>query len=236
MRSIASFTSRMVGQRRSPAFAAVPAIVAIWTLTALGLGSLLLLAVSQGIPPSHLLRDANAVLGAPFYLGAISYTTVVLMAMSAAVSLFAYSVLRQLRTGRIPPGMFLGFGVLSTALFLDDLFLLHEDVIPAIIPSRWTEMAVYAAYGVALLALLFWYRKAIARTSYLFLVNAGVLGMASIVMDQIRLPIGGLSLAIEDAFKVAAIVSWTVYIVVTARSEILQASRPDMPTASGLEE
>ena len=99
------------------------------------------------IPIDHFSRDPLAILDGPLYLGLLSNLGALLWCSVATLALFTYASVR----GQVDPqaARFLLAGGTITALFcLDDLFMLHEKVLPTLfsLPEHFT-CAVYFTVG-----------------------------------------------------------------------------------------
>jgi hypothetical protein len=121
-----------------------------WPATCAGtlaLGALALayaIHASKGVPFMFLMADATVVGGLPWYAGLLSGLGVLLWCATASVSLFAAALLKQ--TGADEAYRFmLAAGLVSGFLMLDDLYRLHETVLPRVLGIP--ELAIYAAYG-----------------------------------------------------------------------------------------
>jgi hypothetical protein len=184
----------------------------------------LLLAVAYlqtAVPVRDLIRDTNAALGAPFYVGVISDLGLLLWGAAAAVCLFTWALLSGTK-GREWKSFLLASGVFSVVLLLDDWLQLHEVVMPDYLGVP--ELLVYAAYILAGLAYLFAFRTAILKTDFSLLAIALALFALSTVLDQFS-QVGSLPSfrgigAIEEAAKLMGILAWLTYFVRTCKSVI----------------
>jgi len=168
---------------------------------------------------SHFTRDPLAHFdGAPPSLGALSNLGVLLWAAAATVCLFTAAVLplerdstvRDGAAARPPRTFFVAFGLFTAWLCLDDLFLIHERLIPA-----WTlipEAVVYGSYaaGAALLVLVF--HRQVLQSDFLPLALAGALFAGSILADELMDRSFRWHHFVEDGAKLLGIVSWLAYV------------------------
>lgn len=174
-----------------------------------GAGSALLLAVALAAAEatdrsvSFFTRDPLAVLEAPIYTGAVSTVGVMIWWSGGIASLLAAAVLWPER--RAAAQALLAGGLLTVGLAFDDLFLVHEEVLPDIfgIPEKVVYLA-YAAAGAAFVAV---YRRflAIPPRGYLLALAVGLFGL-SVGFDLVA---PGRH-ALEDGMKLLGIVTWTV--------------------------
>lgn len=183
----------------------------------------LVVAFQRAVPFALLLRDANAsaydpALGVMFYRGALSNLGILLW--WAAASVYAFSTYLARGTARsLPIRAFLLYMALFTGLLaLDDLFMLHEEVLP--IRLGIAEVVLYVIYG-ALAAGLVAFVNLLLETAFLLLGLAFAFFAVSVFTDQglalfaINLP-PGANLLLEDLTKMLGIVCWLVFAVQTS--------------------
>lgn len=204
-------------------------------LPLLGLiGSLIVLRLLTNLDLSLITRDPHAVANSllqslepaseqssqqkplfPFYIGLVSNFGVLLWCTTAAVCFFTYMVLRPTR--RQLASFFLWSAGISTVLLFDDLFLIHEEVMPHYLGI--SEKKVFAGYGVLILGYLLRWWKHIRHTDYLLLVLAFVFFGLSILVDLFA-EYGLKSLFLEDSCKLTGIVSWSAYYLRTCLTQL----------------
>ena len=91
---------------------------------------------------------------------------------------------------------------------LDDLFLVHESLVPMYLNVG--ERAMFAGYGLMTLLYLARFRTTILKTDFLILFAAfGFFGL-SLVIDRHLVSLQEHHL-FEDGFKLLGIVSWSSY-------------------------
>lgn len=176
-----------------------------------------------GIPFAVTMGDPATVAGEPFYIGFVSNVGVLLWAATGCIFLFTHSVLRG--CGEAQHGSFLlASGLFVAWLGLDDLFLLHEVVLPDYLGVP--QMIVGAAYGAVAFAYLAVYRRHITAGPSALLIAALALLATSLAVDQgadlLDLDFTGLR-TLEDAPKLAGIGAWLAYAVHTCMSAIRAA-------------
>jgi hypothetical protein len=95
-------------------------------------------------------------------------------------------------------------------LLLDDLFLLHDVILPE--DLNISENYLYVVYGILSLVFIFYFRDDILQTPYLLLFAAVVFFGFSIGVDTIvkflNLKHGFI---LEDGSKFLGIISWGTY-------------------------
>jgi hypothetical protein len=205
--------------------------------SAVYLGTFLLLlftagvAVSKEVPVTVFLRDPNALAGSPFYTGALSSLGVLLWGAAATVCFLGASVLREPLSGRGLRPFLLGAGAFTILLMLDDLFLVHEAVVPRYLGLQ--DSAVYAGYAGLAATLALRFRRTILTTRYSLLLLSVALLAGSVGFDVLEdvfgvegISVSGLNLnyLVEDGLKLLGIAGWLVYLGWTARHSL--APRP----------
>ena len=186
----------------------------IWAATILApLAIMLGVAAQPWVSPGDLLRDPLAVAEmsttcCKVYYGAISSLGVLLWASAAAVCLFAAAVLYTLARPLAEPVFMASAGLLTGLLTIDDLFLVHENVLPAFGVS---EPVTYLAYGLCGLAYLLVSWREILRCRYGLLALAVVLLAASVVVDWFFHSDHPARIVIEDGAKLGGIFAWASF-------------------------
>ena len=141
----------------------LPCLTAIYSPTVFAL--LLLVAVSRrtGIPIAHFTRDTVAVAEAPVYTGLFSNIGILFWCSTAAISLFSSNISgRGSKQGDFSVFLLVS-GLLTSLLLLDDLFLLHEEILPEHL--HIPQKLVFLGYGLVMLLYLFRFRTCRIRLS-----------------------------------------------------------------------
>lgn len=184
--------------------------------TAVGLLGLVVVNVVADVPLRVFFTDPVTEFSAPMYVGLISNFGVVLWGSAASVCLFA-AWLQRTDPDRREHSEFLAVaGLVSTVLLFDDLYLLHEEIIPERL--HIPQPAVLAAYVFMVAWFLVRYRRLIEETDFVLLVLAGVFFAGSVLVD-VLFPEGELLIVgdlpgrdlVEDGPKLLGIVAWTIY-------------------------
>ncbi len=187
-----------------------------WALVlgfSLGLVAVLYLATGSGaVSPAELLRDPAATVGYPVRIGALSNLGVV--GWTCAASVLAFAGFAAEGAPMPERNASLSLALLLAVLGLDDLFLLHERVLPG--KAGIPQGVVLAAYGIgaAVIGLLhrdIWWR----RENRTLLGFAAVAFAASLAIDLNGVP---GQVAIEDGAKLVGIATLTVWSFVYGRS------------------
>jgi hypothetical protein len=191
----------------------------------MGLTTLVIVHLLTGIPLRWFFIDPVAEFNAPMYIGLVSNFGVLLWCAAASVCLFG-GWLALIRTGHRESALFLiCAGLVSSLLMLDDLYLLHEEVLPdhLFIPQK----LVFAGYGCLILTFLFRFRQIILTTDFMLLFIAFGFFAISVFVDLFVTPeeffifgsLPGRDL-IEDGFKFLGIVTWALYFISTCRQQV----------------
>ena len=181
-------------------------------LTTCSVFALILLRVQTFVPVELLTRDPAEIANHSSIYGIVSNVGAQLWTATAAICFMGVGLLHILQTSREKKLFLLVFGCFSTILGLDDLFMLHERLIPNKLGIA--EEFVLVVYVVAFFLSCFRFRKQILRTqSLLFLLSVGLFTL-SVGFDTI-IPTGSLSKTdvywIEDGAKFLGILLWLLY-------------------------
>lgn len=157
------------------------------------------------------------------YYGFVSNLGVLYMAVSAAVALFAGACLLALRAPAGPVGFLLVGGFVSGWIALDDLFLVHEALLPK--AGLRQELAV-GLTGLFILAHVAAGRRRILAHEWP-LMAAALCGFAlSVGIDLLAHSVQGPAVVLEDAAKFVGMAAWTGFHAHAALLEVLHAGRP----------
>lgn len=170
--------------------------------------------LGAGLDPERLLRDPAPFTGEPFYLGAFSHFGVLAWWSAAMAGLLGGLALPP---GRSRRALLLG-GAISALLAMDDLLLLHEEVLPVLLGLP--ERAVLAIHA-TLVAAYLWHYRAWHRARGAGALVAGLgLAAASVVVDLTE----GGSMLLEDTLKFGGICGWAAYHL-RAAAQVLRTAR-----------
>lgn len=166
------------------------------------------------LPVEALFADSVDLAQLPYYYGALSNIGVLLWCSTATGCLLVYAALRAHPTAARERRFLLWMGLLTAWLMMDDLFLLHEVVLPDKLglPSA----AVYAVYAATTLAVLLRYRAVVVQSDSLLLLVAGCFFGISVLSDlaadvaHVRFKGRGF---LEDGCKLLGIAGWFSYLV-----------------------
>jgi hypothetical protein len=193
-----------------------PSAADIWTYAFTFGPGLLLLAViglQSRVPIPVLMKDPLAVVPLTqscchFYYGFISNLGVMLWTAAAAVCLFA-SLLLVGRTRRSVDATFLCVaGVFTGWLALDDLFMIHEDVLPSFGVPQLVTYTAYAA--IAASYFLYAWRQILAFRPVLMALALALLG-TSVLIDIFWHSDRAVRVFVEDGAKFLGILAWASF-------------------------
>lgn len=171
-----------------------------------------------GVPFVTFTRDAAIAYtkDAPFYGGALSNLGAALWTIAMSLSLFAGMTHHGSDARGIEMRRFLiAAGLLSAVLLIDDLFMIHDGLLPLI--GRG-QKPVLAAQGLfMLLLLLVRFRRVILQTHYGLLVWALVIFALSLVVDlELAAVQKKFHHLLEDGLKLIGIAGWCGYFTHTS--------------------
>lgn len=189
------------------------ALVATWGIAVMALAVVAGLALYSEHPRSDFTRDTAAVARLPPYVGLLSNLGMLVWTASAVLALTTAALL--LRAGRRDEvsGFFTVLGLLTCLLLGDDLFMLHEWVLPYLGLPGDSLLAVQAC---ALLYLLYRFRAVYLEANLLFLGSALAGFGAGVMVDAIPVGVLPAHFLLEDGCKFFGIVNWLAFTVQSA--------------------
>lgn len=183
---------------------------------------LVLVAVHRAtnIPFKMFTADPAASMDFHSFYGYISHIGILFWCAAATVCILSAAVL-HLRKDQLETVRFLScFGALTAVLMFDDLFMLHESIVPWYL--HIPEKAVLAFYGAFAVYCLVRFRHVILSNDARYLVLSFAGFGVSVAIDQLseRIYLPGEYL-FEDGAKFIGIASWLVYFVNFSFSKIM---------------
>lgn len=155
-----------------------------------------------------------------FYIGFLSNIGIMFWCFTVSILMISSKIASDLgRPSTLCQFLFFS-GLLTLFMLVDDLFLLHDVIIPYYLEI--SEKFFYLFYGSSVLALLYFYRAVILKTDFVLFLLAFAF-MASSVITDVLLTLGITISDIylfEDGFKFMGIISWFVYFTRTAYTNI----------------
>ncbi len=170
----------------------------------IGLPLLALLAATRGLglPGEALLGDPATVMGQPPYIGLFSNIGVLAWWTAAVACLFAASLLPPLPM--VPRRMLLAAGLISALFAIDDMAMLHEQVLPRL--TGIGENRIFACYGAAICWYAFQFRRqhrvldaALLACTLLLLGSSAVVDLTLDNLPRLRWPLLPLLEALAGA-------------------------------------
>jgi len=174
----------------------------------LALGGLALVRKFTGIPLPVFMEDPAATMETPFYVGIVSNVGILLWCASAAICFFCAAILLRDKDDRNRQTFFFCSGLMLSLLLLDDLFMMHESILPDYlgIPQNLVQ-ASYVAMAL-LYVWRFWKMIFNAHHTMLFLAF-GLLGF-SVLCDVVPFRVTA-HLLFEEGSKLLGITSFLIY-------------------------
>lgn len=191
-----------------------PLLLVAYPLTLLGLSLLVVLSLQGDIEMRMLTADPTELMGDPIYTGLLSKITILLWCAAAAFCILSWAAIPKTPANRELRSFLLFSGLFTAWLTLDDLFTIHDVIMPN---NFGIPEAFYPpAYALLNLVYLLRFRKTILQTRFLPLLLAYVFFALSILIDITNAsPFDNLirdgEWLAEDGLKTLGIVSWLVY-------------------------
>lgn len=179
------------------------AIAFLFMLTFIMLGSVYLLSEVTRTSPENMTRDVVATAKLPVYTGIISNLGILGWAIASVICFLGYCIVARNQRFHI---FLLSSAAISAILCLDDMLLLHEQILPKFLPHA--EILTFVFYAGLISGYLWAYRDIIPQTEYLLLGTGLLFFGASMGIDQI-LP--DVATFIEDGCKFIGIAFWMTY-------------------------
>lgn len=201
----------------------------VWLPLIFVLGMALVVTSQTNVTMRELTQDPTTVLDGPFYVGYVSNLGNILWA--AAVAICAFVVLVLQRGDRDGARRFFAWSGLFTAvLMIDDLFLLHDEVLPRHAGISGELYGILYVLSMAAYLVLFRWRL-LAANYVLFGVALMFFGI-SVVVDLGSSALAdvapsNLVLLVEDGAKVLGIGTWMAFFATTGRDALGASPRAD---------
>lgn len=205
---------------------------------ALGFVALVLVATvvgarAAGVDLEVLLRDPLVIAEAPALTGFVSNLGVLLWSAAAGACFVPVLALRTRPGSRSLAEFFAAAGSLTTLLVLDDMYQLHEEVIPGLF-GRGETLAILTYLALTALFVLR-YRRRLLAGDYPLLLVAGAAFAVSIGIDYVGLigidyeRLGSVGQLVEDGAKLAGIALWLAFFLRAAASALAPSSSAPAP-------
>jgi len=201
-----SFINHLISKNRP----VLPFAIFAYVLAILVLLLLIFIWFMYKIPMSDLTRDPVQLLNGRPYTGMLSNLGIIIWSATAGICLFVMILGAPYHELKRERQFFLLAFLLTLVLLLDDLFLMHDVILPE--DLNISENFLYAVYGILSLVFIIFFRNDILQTPYLLLMAAVLFFGFSISIDTIvkylNLPHGFF---LEDGSKFLGIISWGTY-------------------------
>jgi hypothetical protein len=188
-------------------------LAASYAVILAGFGALSIVDLTTGLDASDLVRDPAAVSrSAPWY-GVVSNIGVLLWCAAAAICLFSALLLRNDPERRRSALFLLSAGLITSVLLVDDLFMVHEWLLPKLGISEYVMYGLYALLGFAFVGC---FARDLGSAQLPVLLLACTCFAISIGIDVFidtaeEASSEGLSILAEDGIKFLGIVAWLYY-------------------------
>jgi hypothetical protein len=199
-------------------------LVKIWKTVAVsifislgGAGFTILVSRLTGNPVWVLVKDPAATRSFLPYIGMLSNWGVLLWNASAVICLFSAVVLRQQKASDPAFKFLLASGIFSFWLGIDDLYMLHDQLLP--IMFNISERFFYMLYFFAFAAYLVYFIPQILKYDYLLFAAAFLFFVIS-RRFFITIPYLGKFITYVDMMKYFGIVFWLSFFYRTALYEV----------------
>lgn len=181
------------------------------------LGTLLVIAFKSGVEPSDLTRDYSGVYHLEPYVGLISYLGIFFWITALALSWFAWRILDGVEGKERESLFFWWSGLITLILAIDDLFQLHEIIVPEYL--GWPERSFYFMYLILLSIYTIKFHRILLNQHVLIISLAYFFFAVSMTFDVLfeMIPFGTY---FEDCFKFSGIVLWAYYFIRFVNTEI----------------
>ena len=208
--------------------AVLPTLVVLYLAATGVFAGIIIVRLTTDIPFSYFVRDPASIADERAYFGMISNVGIVIWAATAAVSLFAYLVLRRDRGDRQRAHFFLFAGLLTIILMTDDLFVIHETFKR---DSGLPEFPIFALYGTLFLLFIRAYMPLLLRSEFVLLLIAGGFFGFSTLYD-VGVGAWHADDLLEDGSKFFGIITWCAYLTRTALRAMPPAASAARETAT----
>ena len=194
-----------------------PTFLACLLLALGGAGFTLLVSKVTGLQVWKLARDPAEVIHFPPYIGLLSHWSIMLWISAAVISLFGAVLMKKQKATGGNLRFITASGAFSLFLGLDDLFMLHDNILPKLLKAP--EAIFYALYLVIILAYLLIFFTKILEYDYLLLA-ASILLFGLSRRAFITLPFLDRYITISDMLKYSGIVFWLAFFYRATLQEI----------------
>lgn len=158
-------------------------------------------------PIWKLTKDPAQVIDFPPYIGLLSNWSALLWMSAGVICVFVSIVLKKNQVAFRNYRFIFASGVLSIAIAIDDIFLLHDNVLPRLLDTR--EVVFYLFYFLILGVYILFFWRDISKYDYVLFITAFLLFGLSRGLFLPRFLRGYLTL--NDMLKHFGIVFWLAF-------------------------
>lgn len=188
----------------------------------------LLVSRLTGVPAHWFTVDPAVLSNIHPLMGAISNLGILLWATTVAVCLFTATVLQKHHPEAPQRTFLLCFGLFTSVLMIDDLFMIHEEIAPRYLFVD--EVYVLGMYGLLLGGGIVYFGRVILSTPYAYLLTALLFFGGSIVIDLVWDVWSEWPVFLEDSAKFLGIVSWLGYFSIICYAALSTPRRSSVPS------
>lgn len=180
----------------------------------IAIGMVMLAAWVIDEPPSVFTREPQQVLDGSFYVGSFSNFGGVIWFATAAILSFAAVIKRSER------GALIAAALLTWAMGLDDIFMLHDRVYPKLFLS---ELMVYSIYYLTIALITLRFFRQLDRSTLVGIVVGAGFWVLSAALDRF-FNVGSGQLA-EDSMKFIGLSVWAAAWIRQSYTDIIRLTR-----------
>jgi hypothetical protein len=186
-----------------------------------------LIALALDVPLDHVTEDPSATTESNPLTGVLSDVGVLVWWTGAVVAFFAALVLRRRDDNAVFARYLMASAALTTYLTIDDLFLIHDELIPATPLPQPIFLGLLVAGAVWFLVT---FKSEILTTDWRLILIAGFLFGGSLAFDLVS-DVGYYldswdtsagAIFVEDALKLLGGLAWTTYLVRTSTAAVVE--------------
>ncbi len=181
----------------------------------LGASITIFVAIFTRNPIARLTNDAADVYQFGSYIGLLSNTDVILWIATAAICLFSGIIMKQNHAGKASTRFILASGAFSLTLGFDDLFLVHDRILPKLFHT--SEIVFYILYLIIIIVYFISFFPQILEREYILLAIAFLFFGIS---RNSLFPISFVGGAMGDIIKYFGITFWFTFFYRTSLQEM----------------
>ncbi|WP_299228862.1 hypothetical protein [uncultured Psychroserpens sp.] len=194
----------------------LPSFLLILLVSLVVIGFIFGLHLYNNVPLEALTNDLAAIAELPVYTGILSQTGIFIWSAAATICLFSSQFVKE----KLPKTFLVTSALITLLLGLDDVFMFHELVFPAL---GIHQKIVFLSYGLLMLWYLIRFLRLILKTDFVMLAFALSCFALSLFVDNFMYNASPyISKLLEDGAKFIGIIAWLVYYIRISQQFILQ--------------